>query len=294
MKTDLTGTRILKDNYSAKHIISALGPSGSFTELAALDYINKNGLEYDLILYPNIMKAFESIGSETSIGVIPIENMIEGFIPLSLDLLVETRHRIIDEVILPVKFSFAANCANTAEVKKLYVQFAAHGQCRKFLNTLSPNIQIITTDSNSASYNEVCRGTSGDAAVIPSHMLSFHEFEYSSEDITDNVKNQTRFIVLSSCLEADKKNKRCRTSMIITEAEDKPGSLYAILGSFHRRNLNLTSIISRPNKVDFGKYFFFMDIDGAYPENIDLANAIEEIADRNKVRVLGSYPAAGQ
>ncbi|MBP8082361.1 MAG: prephenate dehydratase [Spirochaetes bacterium] len=272
--------------------ISCLGPAGSFTELAAINYISQSSLKYDIILYPNIMKAFEAVGAETEAGIIPIENMIEGFIPLSLDLLADTKLKIIDEIMIPVKFSFAANCKSLHEVKKVYVQFAAHGQCRKFFATLNDDVQIITTDSNSSSFDEVCAGKSGEAAVIPSHMLSFRNFELSVDDITDNEKNRTRFFVLSEKPEELSAGRRQKTSIIITEAEDKPGSLYNILGSFHRRNLNLSSIISRPNKIDFGKYFFFMDIDAAYPDNIDLANAVEEIADRNKVKVLGSYPAS--
>jgi len=272
--------------------ISCLGPSGSFTEMAAVNYISQSSLKYDIILYPNIMKAFEAVGVEADAGIIPIENMVEGFTPLSLDLLADTKLKIIDEIMIPVKFSFAANCKSLNDVKKVYVQFAAHGQCRKFFSTLKDDVQIITTDSNSSSYDEVCSGKEGEAAVIPCHMLSFKSFDLSIEDITDNEKNRTRFIVLADKPEELLTGRREKTTIIITEAEDKPGSLYNILGSFHRRNLNLSSIISRPNKIDFGKYFFFMDIDAAYPDNIDLANAVEEIADRNKVKVLGSYPAS--
>ena len=272
--------------------ISCLGPSGSFTEMAALNYISQSSLKYDILLYPNIMKAFEAVGVEADTGIIPIENMVEGFIPLSLDLLADTKLKIIDEIMIPVKFSFAANCISLSEVKKIYVQFAAHGQCRKFFASLNDDVQIITTDSNSSSYDEVCAGKSCEAAVIPSHMLSFKNYDFSIDDITDNEKNRTRFIILSEKPEEHTVGRREKTTIIITEAEDKPGSLYNILGSFHSRNLNLSSIISRPNKIDFGKYFFFMDIDAAYPDNIDLANAIEEIADRNKVKVLGSYPAS--
>jgi len=70
--------------------ISCLGPSGSFTEMAAVNYISQSSLKYDIILYPNIMKAFEAVGVEADAGIIPIENMVEGFIPLSLDLLADT------------------------------------------------------------------------------------------------------------------------------------------------------------------------------------------------------------
>ena len=50
--------------------------------------------------------------------------------------------------------------------------------------------------------------------------------------------------------------------------------------------------MSRPNKVELGRYFFFIDIDAAYPSHPGLVEALAEIAQHNEVKILGSYPIA--
>ena len=72
-------------------------------------------------------------------------------------------------------------------------------------------------------------------------------------------------------------------------ATDKSGALSNILNEFSQRSINLTSIISRPTKKELGKYYFFIDIDGNYPDNRNIKQSIDKIKESNLVKVLGSY-----
>ncbi len=73
---------------------------------------------------------------------------------------------------------------------------------------------------------------------------------------------------------------------------DKPGALYVILREFAEQKINLTSIISRPTKLAFGKYHFFIDVDGRYPDDEPLKAVIDKISGSNRVKIPGSYPKA--
>ncbi len=75
----------------------------------------------------------------------------------------------------------------------------------------------------------------------------------------------------------------------IMDAMDKSGMLSNILNEFSEMGINLTSIISRPTKKELGKYYFFIDIDGHYPANINIKQAIDKIRESNLVKVIGSY-----
>jgi len=273
--------------------ISALGPKGSFSELAAQRYAEFIGGVNEIRLYPTILAAFEAVGTECDEGIVPIENMLEGHVSLSLDLLAGSKFHIVREIMIPVGFSFIGNAASLDEITKVYIQSVTQGQCRNFLKTLPRTVTIETTPSNSASFDEALRGIHGEGAIVPCHMTSSpHPFGIVEADVHDHPDNMTRFAVLSSHEYPYDPSCPYRTSIVILDVADEPGALYRILGELHEHKLNLSSIISRPNREVFGKYHFFMDIESEYPGNPELKRALDNISVKNRIKVLGSYPIA--
>lgn len=270
--------------------IAILGPLGSYSEIAARRYIADRGWRAEIVPCPNIVKAFEAVGRGCQHAVIPIENMVEGYVPLSLDLLADTRYPITGEVVVPINFSFVANCERLQDLERVYVQFVTEGQCRDFLATLPESAKLITTDSNSASWEEVRAGRPGEGAIVPQHLLPTAAFRLSVPQVNDRQGNRTRFIVLSEQPGPAPAAGPARTTIVIRELADAPGALYQIIGAFARRGINLSCLMSRPNKVELGRYFFFIDIDAAYPADAGLVEALAEIGQGNEVKVLGSYP----
>lgn len=272
--------------------IATLGPSGTFCEIAAKKYYNEKDFNGNIIFYPSITKAFKAIGEECNLGVIPIENALDGYVQPTLDLLSKTELEIIDEIIIPIQFSFVANSKNISDVEKIYVQFKTQGQCCDFLEQFDSNVKIITTESNGESFINAKYGNIHEAAIVPQHILkSGFKLPYEIENVTDSKENETRFIVVSEKTQnySQCEGKKYKTSLIITQTEDKPGSLASILNEFSSRDINLMSILSHPNKQALGKYCFFIDIDGNYLEDNDLNEAIENISVSNKVKILGTY-----
>lgn len=271
--------------------IATLGPAGTFCELAAKKYIKTLNKNAEVIFYPTITKVFNAIGQECEFGIIPIENTLDGYVQITLDLLSQTSLHILYEFVVPVQFSFAANVLDISDVRKIYVQFKTQGQCYGFLEQFT-EAKIIITESNGESFQKVEQGILGESAVIPRHMLNIeNEFPYNIENVTDSKDNETRFIVLSKNTVNYDINKHYKTSIIIMDAQDnKPGALSKILNEFSKKNINLTSIMSRPTKKALGKYYFFIDIDGHYPEEENVKQVIDQISKSNLVKILGSYP----
>lgn len=270
--------------------IAVLGPSGTFSEFAAKKYIEKFNKNTKVVFYPTIKKVFDAIDKECELGIVPIENTLDGYVQITLDLLSQMNLYIINELVVPVQFSFVSNNLKVSDIKKIYVQFKTQGQCYNFLDQFT-EAKIITTASNGESFEKVKKGVLEESAIIPRHILNTeNRFSFSIENVTDSENNETRFIVVSKNIIEYDINRSYKTSVIIMDAaDDKPGMLSKILNEFSKKNINLTSIISRPTKRALGKYYFFIDIEGHYPEEKNIKQVIDKISENNTVKILGSY-----
>ena len=271
--------------------IATLGPQGTFSEVATKSYLKTCKLDLDIEYYSSIKKALSAIGSQVQMGMLPIENLSEGYVNLVLDHLIDADLYICAELLLPIQFSLVSYTEKISEIDTVYVQFVAKGQCAEYLDALE-GAKFISTESNSQSLHSL-EGSSRAGAVVPSHMLGMYDFSTVVENINDYSNNQTRFLLFAA--QPNKNISDCsaeyKTSLIVLDDDDRPGYLEGILAKFTKRQINLTSIASRPTRQTFGKYHFFIDLDG-HQQDANVAAALSEIRETYKVRVLGSYPKA--
>ncbi|MFQ3250295.1 prephenate dehydratase [Alteromonas sp. KS69] len=270
--------------------IVTLGPAGTFSELATHKFIKQRSESCNICFLPSIKSVLHEIGHSSDIGILPIENFSEGFIAVVLDELAALDLCIIDEILLPIKFSFVANSANINEIEQLFVQFVAKGQCVDFISGLD-NVNIQLTESNIESLQECLAGNAKVGAIVPSGSFNSEQFALTIDCVNDYENNQTRFLVLSRNNIHPISNDANKTSIIVLDDDDHPGLLGEVLQSFSARKINLSSIISRPTRKSFGKYHFFIELEGSQNDPL-VALALQEISQRNKVKVLGAYKKA--
>jgi prephenate dehydratase len=275
--------------------IAVLGPPGTFTEKAAEKYMNIRQLDGVLNYYSTLHKTMHSIGNECVLGVIPVENTLDGFVQIILDQLALTHLQIIHELVLPIRFGFIANVETMNQVHTMHVQFKTNNQCLEFLEN-HHSIDVITTPSNSASYDAVLKGETGTGAIVPMHIIDQlkanpnPQIPLIIEDIADSMDNETRFLVLAKEMDHwEELEHEWKTLIMIEENSDRPGLLAGILGIFGKYGINLKSIISRPTKARLGEYNFFIDIDACYLRDTNAKKAIDEINKEFNIRILGSY-----
>lgn len=269
--------------------IAVLGPTGTFTEKAANKYMESQSLEGDLKYYSTLRKTFDAIGEDCDFGVIPIENTLDGFVQIILDFLTHSNLNIIHEIVLPIRFAFVANCDDISTVKRVYTQFKTQNQCYEFLDKLE-EVGIVTTSSNSESYELVCAGVENEGAIIPMHMLEDgNSFSLVVENVADSLENETRFIVLSKAPNMEAINKPWKTLLVIHDDSDRPGLLVDILNIFSQEGINLKSIFSRPTKKGLGNYNFFIDVEGCYQKDEHVKRAVETVTQKYDIHILGSY-----
>ncbi|MDE6024813.1 MAG: ACT domain-containing protein [Lachnospiraceae bacterium] len=293
--------------------IAVLGPKGTFSDMAYMEYrqlvlerFRDKGdkLCIEAEYYPTIDEVFNAVCDDAGngvcdMGIVPIENTLDGYVQRTLDLLLEKQVGILDEHTVPVQFALVANGASTEEISTLYVQFKANGQCRKFINSLN-NVNIVSTESNMESYYKL-KDIQGNAAIVPSHVASWEKNSDSNrlvqEGITDAENNYTRFVVFKK---EDKvsfngyvtKNK-VRIPVYIMPKSDRPGLLFEILKEFYDKDINLISIMSRPTKQELGTYNFYIEIDGYASTISTIKEALANIKVYNDIKVLGIYEEDG-
>lgn len=270
--------------------VAVLGPKGTFSDSASYEYIKTLEEPVRQVYYSTIDEAMAGIGTECDFAIVPVENTLDGFVDRTLDILLENNLHISDEISIPVQFSLVANVDSPEEIKTLFVQFKANGQCRKVIETLK-GVSIITTESNVQSFDFVKRGRFGEAAIIPKHMLKRSDASFSIENATDSSNNVTRFVIVKPG-EAKlnvRKDTKVRASFFVIPQRDEPGILYRILRAFYENSINLVAIMSRPTKKDLGTYNFYMEIKADSADVETIRKTISDVKSRYGVKTLGFY-----
>lgn len=270
--------------------IAYLGPPGTFSEEAALAYAGGRAGANTLPMasIPAVVTAIET--GAASVGVLPIENLLEGSVTFTLDLLIhETALQIAGEIVIPIRqYLLARPGLRLSEVQVLYAHPQSLGQCRKFIERCLPGVATVASLSNSAAPAEALADERPAAAIGTLRAAEITGAAVLARDIADNLSNVTRFIVLAS--QDSPPTGDDKTSFCFGFREDKAGVLVAALQELAAEQINMTKLESRPSKAVLGQYIFLVDING-HREDPPVARALERIRARTgMLKVFGSYP----
>ena len=127
------------------------------------------------------------------------------------------------------------------------------------------------------------------AAIASKRAAELFNLNVLAENIEDDAKNTTRFLVLGNHDVAPSGNDK--TSIVMT-SQNKPGAMVELLEPLARHGVSMTKFESRPSKQGLWDYVFFVDIEG-HQTDAKVKAALQECAARaSMLKVLGSYPAA--
>jgi chorismate mutase/prephenate dehydratase len=223
---------------------------------------------------------------------VPIENSMNGGIVETLDAFQRYDVTIYAEVLAAIHHSLLANC-EPKQIKRIYSKPEIFSQCRHWLATQFPQVELIPTASSSRSVQMVAEEdpAQGSAAIGSSFAGELYGVKTLFEKIEDNINNITRFLVIG-CQEA-KPTGEDKTSIVFTTS-NKPGALADVLIAFHSEGINLSHIDKRPSGRVNWEYSFFIDAEG-HKEDYHMAEALSKVREHClHLKVLGSYPKAGQ
>ncbi|WP_322796758.1 prephenate dehydratase [Tepidiforma sp.] len=269
--------------------LAYLGPPGTFGELAAITFAP----EAELMPFPSHAAVAAAVESGMAdLGVVAIENLINGSVQETLDILIhETDLQIQAELFVPVRHCLVAKPGTRpADVRVIYSHPQALGQCRKFLERCFPKAQAEAALSTTEAVELALRRDGDAAAIATERAAQLTGAEVLARDIQDSDNNVTRFLVLGRGLPAP--TGRDRTSIAFTLAEDRPGALASVLNALAAANINCTKVESRPTKATFGEYVFLIDFEG-HQDDPHVRPVLEQVRQLcSDLKVFGSYPRA--
>jgi prephenate dehydratase len=269
--------------------IGFLGPRGTFTEQALrLDPWLAVGVLVPLRSMPDVLAAVES--GEVDLGFIAIENSIEGTVNLSQDELVFNHELLIQsEIVLDIEHCLLAlPGTQLADVKVVLSIPVATAQCHEWVKRNLPDADRKAADSTAGAARTIAEeALVGYAAIAPRVAAALYGLDIVAGDIADHPGNQTRFVTVAK-QGIPAPTGHDKTSIVVYQRANEPGSLMSILAEFAARRINLTKLESRPTKAGgLGDYCFVFDE--------VLADAMRDLhAKQGGVKFLGSYPAAGR
>lgn len=270
--------------------IAYLGPTGSFTEEAAIAYAGAQAeVNYlPLASIPAVVTAIET--DAATVGLLPIENLLEGGVTFTLDLLIhETSLQIAGEIVIPIRqYLVARPDVRLSDVKVLYAHPQSLGQCRKFVERCLPGVATVASLSNSVAPAEALADERPAAAISTLRAAELTGATILAREIADNLSNVTRFIILSQHDAPPTGDDK--TSFCFAFNEDRAGTLVGALQELAVERINMTKLESRPSKAVLGQYIFLVDING-HRKDPHVARALERIQSHTGMfKIFGSYP----
>lgn len=260
------------------------GPPGTFTHLAGIQTFGSS-TEFDPCdAIPEVFQAIERGAADY--GVVPVENSVAGIVPQTLDQFPQTNVKIVAEAYVPISHHLVSVAGSLGEIERLYAFEQPRTQCRNWLKSNLPNVEIIDA-APTARAAALAKEDPKGAAICNRLAAETVGIPILVEHIEDDPANRTRFLVLGYNEPA--RTGRDKTS-IMFNVRNRPGELVKALGAFEGNGVNLTMIESRPAQRATFEYLFYADCDG-HQRDAGMQKALDVLRTLAlETIVLGSYP----
>ena len=268
--------------------VSYLGPQGTFSEEAAL---NRFGNSITTIPCESIDEVFHKVESGmTNYGIVPVENSNEGVVGKTLDLLLQTSLKVCGEILLPIHQCLLTLNSDPEQIKKIYSHPQSLAQCHEWLNTNFPLPQVKRVIAASNAHAAMVAAEDKSVAAIASKKAAeVYKLSLYAENIEDDPKNTTRFLVIGAQDIAPSGNDKTSLAM---SAKNRPGAIHELLSPLAQHGVSMSRLESRPSRSDLWEYVFFADIKG-HQQNEEITKALDKIREKATfLKILGSYPSA--
>jgi prephenate dehydratase len=269
--------------------IAYAGEPGAFAEDALLSYFGAAAPSLSVTSFGDVRAAV--LDGRAIYGVLPIENLINGTVRETLDLLRDGALEIVGEVVVPVSLVLAALPGVTLEqVARVYSHAQALAQAEEYLRS-RPWALLTTYNTAGAGAMIRERGERDAAAVLSPRAAAIHGLTPLTGPIEGVQGNRTRFWIVQRAGGPARHAEAgpARTTLLVG-LRNEPGTLLAALAVIAKAGVNISKLESRPNRVGEWEYIFWLDLDGAAasPEILGVMQGLADVTLER--RILGSYP----
>jgi len=264
--------------------IAYLGPEGTFTQAAALKHFGHSVNTLPLATIGDVFREVES--GNVSYGVVPVENSTEGVVSHTLDQFMNSPLHICGEVELRIHHHLLGKGKDTSQVRCIYSHRQSLAQCREWLETNMPGVELRDVNSN-AEAARLAAQTADTLAIAGETAAEIYGLNVLVRNIEDEPDNTTRFLVIGK--RATPPSGNDKTSLLVS-TQNKPGALYRVLEPMVKHKISMTRIESRPSRRGMWDYVFFIDCEG-HRDDEKVAAALQDLEKESSfLKILGSYP----
>ena len=281
--------------------VAYLGPEGTFSYFAGVEYLG-----HSAIFHPcnDLAQVFEEVaGGQCELGVVPLENSLQGTVGVSFDLFLSHDVHIQAELFSRISHCLLSNAGSLAEVRTVYSHPQPLAQCGGWLRAHLPNAALVPVESTAAAARRA-QGEAGAAAIGNGRLADLAGLAILARRIEDQAGNWTRFVIIGPQAARAQLGGAMRspvpghtgadkTSLLFT-LPDKSGTLSAVLDLLARHQINMRKLESRPLRGQCWKYVFFADVESDLeaPQYAELLQKLHETC--TSFRILGCYPTGPQ
>ncbi|MBZ9537797.1 prephenate dehydratase [Modicisalibacter tunisiensis] len=265
--------------------VAYLGPEGTFTQQAALKHFGESAVSLPMAAIDEVFREVEA--GAVNYGVVPVENSTEGVVNHTLDSFMDSSMHICGEVVLRIHHHLlVAPTTRRDKISRIYSHPQSFAQCRKWLDAHYPHAERVPVSSN-AEAARLIKSEWHSAAIAGDMAAKLYELEKIAEKIEDRPDNSTRFLIIGH--ESVPMCGDDKTSLVVA-MRNQPGALHDLLEPFHRHQIDLTRLETRPSRSGVWNYVFFIDFKG-HVDQPEVAAVLDEVSLRSaEMKVLGSYP----
>lgn len=278
-------------NFKSINKIAFLSPQNSFSEMAKDHFCQQLKLNCEPLSFSTIKELVDFVmKNPNTVGVLPVENTLDGTIRESLDYLITSKNpnvRIVAELILPIEYCLLSKNTEFYNISGVIAPPRLLGKCQDFLKNEFPyNVNIEESSSMLEAAHELNDRNLTYASIGNKKIAETCMLNILKENIHDDKNNKTRYILIGD-VETKPTNKD--KTAIAFRTNNRPGALLEILTIFLKNDINLSYISSRPSKIEPNEYIFIVNFDG-HIHGSNLLKAIDEIKPKTSFfRYLGSY-----
>ncbi|ETD66849.1 chorismate mutase [Pelistega indica] len=265
-------------------VVAYLGPEGSFSEQAALEYYGHAIQKLPCVSFDEVFRAVET--GRANVGMVPVENSTEGAVNRTQDLLLSSMLKVHGERTLPIRHCLLHKTGDLSKVNRLLGHPQALAQCHQWLMVNYPHLERVPAASNSeaakiAAEDESCLAIAGMQAA------RIYGLTVVTEGIQDDANNKTRFLAIGK-IEALPSGKD-QTSLIFA-VPNRAGAVYDMISPFAKHGVSMTRFESRPARTGQWEYYFYVDVLG-HQNDESVSLALNELKEQSAFfKILGSYP----
>ncbi len=269
-------------------VIAFQGEHGAFSEQACHQQFGAGAHTVSCKTFEALFSSLDD--DRATLGVVPVENSAAGSINKASDLLLIHDLRIQGEIILRVRHNLMTIPGNGDKIKKVRSHTQALSQCEGFLNR--NRFEAVPWYNTAGSAKDLAECPEPNVGVIASSLAAeIYDLEIVQRDIEDVSYNFTRFVVIGKGEAGQTQNDK---TSIVFATPHNPDGLSACIREFADRKIKLLRLVSRPRRDYPWQYVFYMDVEGHWRERDCGAALLGLLNHAAFVKMLGSYPAAGQ